>query len=881
MTSQGPPILPVDSHIPWIINALHDHGAAVLVAPPGTGKTTRVPPAMLEAPFRKASEEIAVLEPRRLAAKLTAERVCEEMSLRTGVPSPIGELIGYSFRGERRVSARTRLCFYTEGTLLRRMMNDPTLKGVAAVILDEFHERHLQGDLALSFLQYLRKTSRPDLKILVMSATMDAGSVAQFLDHAPVISVEAKTYPVTLRYLPRPADRSLDAVVERAVGETLVEVTSGDLLVFLPGYSDIRKVGERLQGVGGRQGPQVHVAPLHGALSRAEQDFAVSSLPPEARARGERKVILATNIAETSLTLPDITAVIDSGYHRQASFSFWSGVPLLATKAVSRASAIQRAGRAGRVGPGFCYRLYTQADFEGRMEYEPPEIRRADLAQTLLELKAFGVDDVGAFPWFQAPEESRLQAAVEVLHRLGATVSADLDAPLTPQGRRLAQVPTHPRFARALMEAHGRGIHVEVAKIIALLESGDLRSAPGAKAFDVASVGLDGTPLRGMARVEANRFEAICAEWSQMQAFEAPGSAPGAGVKSCTNRPVSERREAIARSLLAGFPDRIAMKKTGPRGPELYLSSGGTARGSNKDHLFYEDFYVVIDVQETKGQDAGQGPKRLGIFTVHGAAPIKEDWLLDLDPSPLKDKTTLIWDKSRGRVYQASRMLCDQLVMSETTSPAPASEKTTVFMLAEAFGLRLQSLRPQSFENQWGEIKQRLPGTEFKAALEEVLAKLVIISDQLFQQKPLIDVVIQLLGPCHCLDDLGATDLTSRMLELVDPEVLPHINRILPERITLPNGRKTKIHYELGKNPWIESRLQDFFGLAQTPTINNGTIKLTLHLLAPNGRAVQVTQDLQSFWNRTYAEVRKELLRRYPRHKWPEDPKVYLKDDGE
>jgi ATP-dependent helicase HrpB len=851
--------LPIDSHIAAILAAVERHGTVVVVAPPGTGKTTRVPPALLAAPWRREADEIIVLEPRRLAAKMTAERVAYERG------EEVGATVGYRFRGESRGGNQTRLSFYTEGTLLRRCLRDHTLQGVAAVVLDEFHERHLQGDLALAYLKRLKGTTRPDLKLIVMSATLDAQSVATYLGNAPIIEVAATMHPVEIEYLARPMDRHLDVHVEQGVRTVLAKQRQGDVLVFLPGMSDIRRAESRLNGL-----PDVVVAPLHGSLSKDEQKRAVEPLAP---GRG-RKVILATNIAETSLTIPGVTAVVDSGLHRQGSFSFWSGMPLLATKPISRASATQRGGRAGRTAPGYCLRLFTKADFDGRALFDLPEVRRADLAQTVLELKAMGVDDLQAFPWFEIPEAGRLEASSETLWRLGAQTSPELDGAITDLGRQLAAAPTHPRLSRALWEGLRLGVEEDVARILALLENGDLINAPSSKIFDVSS--LDESALQSFSakREKQRLLDVARGEW-------------GNTVKKLTDLSQPHRKR-VARACLAGFPDRIALKRRGANGVELFLSSGGTARGSDQDLLAYEKLFAVIDAQEVKrvapptSTRPGQKPLAVkSIFNVTAAVPIEEDWLLDLEPTPLKDKVNLIWDKGKGRVFEASRLLCDQLVLSEELRPAPASAKAAYFLFVEGLGIRPQTLQGLPLAEQWAAVSQAIGGRTDLEQLDSVLGKLELLGNARLKSEPLSSLILTMAGDMSCLDDMKSVNWGERWLELLSPEELPRIHSLLPERLTLANGRKATVHYRLGHAPWVESRLQDFFGMRETPKIMGGRVPLTLHLLAPNKRAVQVTQDLTSFWDRTYAEVRRELFRRYPRHKWPEDPRALFKDEGD
>lgn len=543
----NPISLPIDLLLPEILCSLEAHPNLIIEASPGSGKTTRVPPALLNSAFRGNLGQILILEPRRLAAKYSAHRIATEMG------STVGGLVGYQFRFENLTSQKTRLKFVTEGMFMRLLMTNPRLDQVAAVILDEFHERHIHSDVALTYLMWLQKTYRPELRVILMSATLESAPLSRFLQNspffpnslkipnslqlpnspavptspdvkdAPILRLQTALHPVTIRYLPSPPLASqLGKVVREAVIEALAE-TSGDLLVFLPGMAEMRRCEQLLSDL-----LQAQVFLLHGELTREEQDRAL-------KPGGDRKIILSTNVAETSLTIPGVTAVIDSGLHRMASYSWWSGIPSLKTRPISRASAIQRAGRAGRTGPGLCYRLYTKGDFDTRSGFEKPEIMRSDLSQTLLDLKALGVT-ISSFPWFESPSSQSLQASEDLLYRLGAT---EKDGNLTEMGRRMSRIAAHPRISRMLLEAQKLDVLEPATWLGAALSEGKIES---------------GNPLEVLTSYSKDE-KLRKAQKIFLQTFPTSDTPKIAAKFSSLNL------HAVARAVLTGFPDRVAQKE--------------------------------------------------------------------------------------------------------------------------------------------------------------------------------------------------------------------------------------------------------------------------------------------------------------------------------
>ena len=795
---------------------LREGSRVVLEAPPGAGKTTRVPPALLQV----LPGEILVLEPRRLAARTAARRVAGELGERPG------ETVGYQIRFDDVSSAKTRLRFVTEGILTRRLLGDPELSGVSAVVLDEFHERHLQGDLALALLLRLQRT-RPGLKLVVMSATLDAGPLADHLG-CPVVRSEGRRFDVEIEHLEKPDERRLGDQVGAAVRKlTAPGAPSGDVLVFLPGAAEIRFAAEACAEIARHR--DLLVLPLHGDLSAEEQDRALAR-------QQRRKIVLATNVAETSVTIDGVTCVVDTGLARVPSHSTWSGLPALQLSPVSRSSAIQRAGRAGRTAPGRALRLYTRHDFEQRPDHHAPEVLRLDLAATVLELRAAGLDP-DALPWLDPPPPQSLQAAHALLRRLSAL---DAQGAITPLGRACVLLPVHPRLARVAVEARLRGYPREGAQMAAALGEGEVRLRDG-NATGPSDV-LDLCEPEYL-RSASNRLRQASAQLER--ALRARGGEAGAGVRAQPAGPSrpGARDEALLLSVLAGFPDRVARRRA-PGSAEVLLSAGGTAQLSPSSSVREAPLLVAVDAEERRNLGRGRVLVRL-------ASRIEPEWLLDLFPEALREETELVWE--RERVLVRSRLLYDALTLEESLRPPREGEPGVAAMLlshATFDETALPSLRERA-----ALVARHCP----EAGLRPVTGE---------------DVALAKIALCEgrsTLAEVQGADLAAAVLERLGPGAARALGTLAPGHVTLPGGRRVRVEYVEGQPPAAQSRLQDFFGLARGPAIANGRVPLTLHLLAPNGRAQQVTQDLAGFWERHYPAVRRELMRKYPRHSWPED----------
>ena len=803
--------LPIDPMLGEIVSTVSRSPITLLQAEPGAGKTTRVPAALLTQGFRG----IYVLEPRRLAARLAARRVSGEWG------EPLGETIGYKVRFEEIGSPATRLWFVTEGVLTRRLLANPTSLQAQVVILDEFHERHLETDLALALLRHLQMR-RPDLRLLLMSATMpETDLVSRLGGSVPLLNTGGRIFPVSIRHRP-PSSASLGEQVADALAVAAAE-TSGHVLVFLPGAAEIRQAADACAGLA--RSRQALITPLHGDLSPEEQDRAVASSP-------QRKIILSTNVAESSVTIDGVSAVIDSGLARVASVSPWNGFTRLRVERVSRASAIQRAGRAGRTGPGICIRLYTEEDFSRRPDHLAPEILRIGLAETILDLAAAGFSPAD-LEWLDDPPVEAVALASTELQRLGALNFPEVEpkdsggknAAITIRGRSMARLGVHPRLARFLLEAAERGAAQEASLIAALLAEGRFRIESGARTRHLSDVeALLDAPLPFPAKRLAGQLRRNLPK---------------------SHQPEQPQPHAIDQALLLAYSDRVARR----RGETLLLSNGGSAR-LDRASVVESEFLLTLEIEDRS---------ELGSPLVRLASPIESSWLLDFFPDRVEARERLEWNREAERVDEISALAYDQLVLDETRRPARGTQPAVSALLAakalEA-GLR-RFVDIDQLENLLARIRfaaRYSPAIEWKPELlEEVLRKLC-----------------DGLRSFAELREAARGEGFSQLLQATLP--IRQIDEIAPQFVQLANGRRVRIHYADGQPPWVASRLQDFFGMRETPKVARGAVPLVVHLLAPNQRPVQMTQDLASFWKNLYPELRRQLSRRYPKHAWPEHP---------
>lgn len=807
--------LPIDEALPALRAALAGHPAVVLEAPPGAGKTTRVPLALLDAPWL-ADRKILLLEPRRLAARAAARRMASLLG------EPEGQTVGYRTRLDSRVSAATRIEVVTEGILTRLLQADPALAGYGLVIFDEFHERSLQADLGLALTVQAQALLRPELKILVMSATLDGAAVAELLGGAPRITSAGRSFPVTVRYLPGdgPLEGRLVAAIRRALAET-----TGSLLVFLPGTPEIRRLAAQLDRA--ELPAQVRVCPLYAGLDAAAQDAAIA-----APAAGERKIVLATSIAESSLTIDGIGVVIDAGLSRHTRFNPRTGMDGLVTVPVSRAAAEQRAGRAGRLGPGACLRLWSEAE-QGRLPaYAAPEIAVADLAPLALELALWGVRDAAELAWLTPPPAPHLAQARQVLQALGAL---DGDHAITPHGRAMAGLGLPPRLAHLLLA----GASADACLLAALLAERDiLRRTPGqAPAVDIE---LRLTALRtGRAGGDVDRaaFDAVLQLARRLQkglrrSLPAASGAP----------------QGCGALLALAFPDRIAQRRA--RG-SYRLAGGRGATLDAADALAGAEFLVVAELD-----DVGDNAR------IRLAAAIARSDIEAVCMPLIETAEEARFDAASGAVQARRVQRLGALVLADDPVPQPSAAAVTGALL-EAIARRGVAALP------WSDADRQLRARVALMHRLEPQAGWPNLSDAALQAG-LADWLGPYLPGLRRLDELEDGRLRTALSSLLDHAQSRRLDAELPRELSV-NGRARAIDYSADA-PVLAVRLQDLFGRHDTPRLAGGRVALVLHLLSPAGRPLAVTADLAGFWRGAYAEVRKQMRGRYPKHPWPEDP---------
>lgn len=821
--------LPIDPHVPQAVAALAARGALVLTADPGAGKSTRIPPAIAEA----ADGEVLLLQPRRIAARSLATRIAAERGWRLG-----GE-VGYAVRHERVGGRGTRLWVITEGLLTRRLAEDPLLDGVACVILDEFHERSLHADLALAWCAQLRRELRPDLRVCAMSATMDPAPIASFLGDAAVVQVSAPRFPVQMAEGRSGDVRNLAERVAECVQREAARDDAGDILVFLPGQGEIRQCGAALA-----HRDDLAVLPLHGGLPPEEQDEAL-------RPADRRKVVLATNVAETSLTIPGVRTVVDAGLQRVNRFDPLRGIDDLALEPCSRAAADQRAGRAGRTAPGRCVRLWSPLTSARMNAATEPEIARADLAPFLLSLKQLHGADARAFPWFERPEEQRLEAGERLLAALGACAGMWQD--LTPLGRRLARLPAHPRVGRLLLAAADAGLPRLGARLAAVLSGRDLRRPP--RRDDPPADPADSDLADRLDLLErAPRDPGV----DQGALFEARRTV-GDFLRLIDARPGDEpaaSHERIARLCLTAWPDRLCVRAapdanraamSGGIGVELEASSALCAR---KGHP-REPLFLALGVQ---GLSA---PGRASV-AVRIACGVDESDLEAAHPGRLQRRDRLSWDAGRGRVDSMAGFWWDDLLVKANPG-AQADPAAVAAFLAERLAPEAEAV---------------IRADAAAAGLIDRVRWLAAAAPDLAPALPdLTQLLRDACDGCRGRADLEGKPWRDWLAGHLGRQGMAAIDEFAPERLQVPSGSWIRLDYgAAGAPPVLAVRLQEMFGCTATPMVAGGRLKVLLHLLGPNYRPEQVTDDLAGFWVRTYPQVRKDLRGRYPKHSWPDDP---------
>ncbi len=816
--------LPIEPVLPDVKAALRARTEAVLQAPPGAGKTTLVPPALLEEDWLDG-RRIVMLEPRRLAARAAAHRMAELRGER------VGRTVGYRVRMDTRVGRSTRIEVVTEGVLTRFLQEDPSLSDVGLVIFDEFHERSLQADLGLALTLESRRIFRPDLKVLVMSATLETTAVARLLDDAPVITSEGRSYPVETHYLDHRPEARIEEVAARTVRLALHDHDDGDVLVFLPGAGEIRRTESRLDPL-----PEnVTVHPLFGNLPQRAQDEAIAPSRP-----GRRKVVLSTDIAETSLTIEGVRIVVDGGLMRVPRFSPRSGMTGLATIKVSKASADQRRGRAGRLGPGACFRLWTKLEQQHLEPHSPPEILQADLAPLALELARWGAADPGNLDWMNPPPQAAFSQARGLLRHLGAL---DEDGAITDHGRRMAGLGLHPRLAHMLLNAEmldAAGLACDAA---ALLGERDIFKAHG---------GVDNADLRLRLQALRDLRGRGRPDFDYARGFRVDRSAARHALRVAKHwRRAMDARGPEADIDLCGllmafaYPDRIAQRIDG----RFRLRNGRIASFAAPQLLSDADYLVAADLGERRRESR-----------IFRAAPIALDDLFAYFADRIEDVASVSW--SDGVVRARRQLRLGALVLKDGPITDPDPEQMVDAMID---GIREEGLGILPWTKKARRLQERLVFVgrhedDWPDATDEAL--LETLEDWL---KP------HLYGMKR-IEDLQRLDLTNILLELAGWDRREELDERAPTHVTVPSGSRIPIDYSDAEAPVLAVRLQELFGATETPRIDRGRVRLTLHLLSPAHRPMQVTQDLANFWKATYFDVRKDLRGRYPKHHWPEDP---------
>lgn len=847
--------LPIDLHLAEIAATVAQHPVTLIDAPPGTGKTTRVAPALLDR-FSQDNQRVYLLQPRRLAARSVAARIAHERG------EPLGDSIGYSVRLDHCVSRSTRLIIATEGILIRRMQEDPAIEDTAVVILDEFHERSLDADLLFAMLRRVQQTLRPELRIVIMSATLDPALVADKLPEAPIIRVQSPAFPVSIRYSPlrSPATNLPHAIVEHmadTVAETIL-TRSGDVLAFLPGAGEIHRCRERLEAK--RVCQDWDIVPLYGSMAMEDQMRAIET--------GKRpRIVLATNIAETSLTIPSIKTVIDSGLARVMRFSPDVGLDRLVLENISSASATQRAGRAGRVAPGVCIRLWSEASERARAPFLDPEIRRVDLASAVLQLFAWGEGTSTDFPWLESPREDGLASAKRLLELLGAVN----ENRITPLGRNLARLPLHPRLGRMVLAALELGCVEEACWLAAMLAERD--------PFDRKTSSPD--KFR-MATTQARRWDSDCIE--RLHAIRNPspsrdrtqfGFVQSSAVRNIeqaarqirqmihnlSHSPVTRndissqpshpsenpsRDIQLMKSMLVGFPDRLAKRRESGRQRGLMVGGKGI-QIDPQSGVHEPDLFVCIEVESAPGDAC-----------VRQASRVDFEWLQGPN---LRECDELFFHPTQKQVVARHRTYWIDLLLSETPTAIRDEEGCT-----ETLWNAVKANWDQAFPKDDPAI------TQWLARIECLRAWMPDLELPTLSATDLHTVARDVCRGKRSLDEVRRGEWFDWLRHLLTPRQSDALEREAPARIQVPSGSWIRLDYEPGKTPILAVKIQEVFSWQQTPRIAAGRIPLLLHLLAPSMRPQQITDDLASFWRVGYAEVKKELKRRYPKHSWPDDP---------
>jgi ATP-dependent helicase HrpB len=853
------PIYEIESEL---IARLKTDRRLILSAPTGSGKSTQVPQMLLQHGLLGAGQ-VVVLQPRRLATRLLAKRVAAELGVK------LGEEVGYQIRFENVTSAKTKIRFVTEGVLLRQMMDDPQLRGVSAILFDEFHERHLYGDITLARALDEQEQHRPDLMLAVMSATLNAGELEKYLStnlseksnlHGSVLASEGRMFPVTVEYLPYRLGLNGPPVWELAAAEFSRFVRAGgqgDVLVFMPGGFEISQTIEAIRCTSEARG--YLVLPLHGELPPKDQDAAVARYD-------QPKVVVATNVAETSITIDGVRLVIDSGLARVARYDANWGINTLLIEKISQANAAQRTGRAGRTAPGTCVRLWSAQEQDERAPHELPEIHRLDLAEVVLTLKASGVADLRKFRWLEKPDEIALTHAVELLEDLGAIQRGTGGAPtqITPLGRKMLAFPLHPRYARMLLAAQEYGCVYSACLMVALTQGRDLLLRNPGRDVESAREDLLGEKassdfwilMRAWSYAFNNQFRLDACRKLGIHAVTARQVGPLfeqflriARDEGLDTRPNEVKDEALQKCILTGFSDRLARRlDEGTLRCELVHGRRGVlARGSKVQH---SPLFVAAEIHEIEGRNHE-------VSTILSlATAVETDWLRELFPDDIKSDLRVQFDAQQKRVLAAELLCFRDLALAAKRVDPPPADAAARLLADEILAGRLLLPNWDHSVEQWlarlNLLCQHCPDLQLPAITDD-------------DKKAIIEQL------CH--GAVSYKDIKEREVKPVVMSWLSSVQRELldkhaPERLTLANGRTPKVNYEKGQSPFISLRIQELYDVNQTPKIALGRVPVTVHILTPGMKPIQVTQDLASFWREHYPKIKSELARKYPKHLW-------------
>ena len=824
--------LPIEDVLPALRRTLVEGRNALLTAAPGAGKTTRVPLALLDASWLEG-KTLLMLEPRRLAARAAAYRMASTLG------ESVGGTVGYRMRLDTKVGPTTRIEVVTEGILARLLQDDPALSDYAIVLFDEFHERSLQADTGLALCLESQRLFRPDLRLLVMSATLDCGPVSELLGQAPMIVCEGRMFPVETRYLDQPLSGHLDVAVVQAIRRSLAQ-DPGSLLVFLPGMAEIRRVERKLLDL--NLSSNILIAPLHGDLPQEAQDRAIAQAQP-----GTRKIVLATSIAETSLTIDGVRVVIDAGLLRVPRFDPRSGLTRLETIRVTQDSAEQRRGRAGRLEPGVCSRLWTAAEHQSLAPRRPPEMLDADLAPLLLELALWGTANPAELSWLTPPPAGAIAQARELLTGLGAL---NLDGQITAHGRQMAELPLHPRLAHMLLKAVPLQLSNLACELAALLSERDILRGPSGwrnadlrLRLDVLHGAHDHAAGATVDRAACRRVRRTSDLWQRQLTQPA-------------NKRQADKQEdlySVGLLLALAYPDRIAQRQRGTDARYL-MANGRGALFATPDPLGSEDYLVIADL------DDGTQWARIDL-----AAPIQLPNLETLHGDKIQVLDEISWEDTAQVVRTTRQRRLGQLILSEQglSKPDPVQIATALLQGIRRVGLDKLAWTP--------ELRQWRARVAFLRRIEGQESRWPDLSDETLRQ-----TLDAWLGPylsgLTTLDRVTRLELTQPLHALLTWEQQRQLERWAPTHLTVPSGSNVRVEYETPDLPILAVRLQEMFGCKDTPRLVEGKIPVMLHLLSPARRPVQITKDLSSFWKTAYHEVKKELRGRYPKHSWPDDP---------